>query len=148
LGVYVSFTLEQDSEDYMRSYIKSLGLVPPRHPLHVTTVHTQRGVDYTPLELDDPEITTGKLTFYSGTRHGLCLCLMVDGPILQASHRRGLELGADWSFQQYKPHITLSYYVESKLNCLTLHTEPAMLLVDREVIRQIDSFGQIIYEKD
>lgn len=68
-----------------------------------------------------------------------CLVMRVESPFFQTRFDLGMARGATYDFDEYKPHITLSYDVDEGFDASTLPVPDYDLVIDRERYEPLDT---------
>lgn len=110
-GTYVSALFDDFTLDNIQQLQKNLQLLnpTPRDKLHTTIVYSRVHIPYI-INTDFVEniSTSNKLEVWD-TKSGKTLVLMMDSEHLNERHFYSEILGGTYDFDEYKPHITLSY---------------------------------------
>lgn len=111
-GVYVGIKLDKQSIESLQSFIKDNEIPNPidSNDMHVTIMYSEKPIHKSD-ELIDPklELTASATEFdlYGDDRN--CLVLKIDCDELHKRHQFFTEKGGKHSYDEYSPHITLSY---------------------------------------
>ena len=125
MGTYSSFKLSDDSARMLLNWCKSVGInnLIDSSEYHVTTMFSRENVEgYTPYyDLDGNSTIDLDPKLYSiGTLRGkdqptTALVLFCPNSLLYSQWSLARSLGATWDYEDYNPHITLSYDVDLDL---------------------------------
>lgn len=115
-GTYVGVKLSSESVKEVMRGIKEIGIPNPvnESSMHITVIYSRKHLpDFEPrgkLKLDE-EVLVDKLdTFPQQTGEGKVLVLKLKAPTLVARHEAIMkEHKATYDFDEYIPHVTLSY---------------------------------------
>lgn len=135
-GTYASYKLSKESAKKLEDWMKESEIVEPVpiEDLHVTTTYSTNNVDIIPSE----KTIVLKKEDYSITTYGRALVLAVKSDELQKIHAAALEAGANYSYESYKPHITISYNAEANDNILPLLMNPTFdITLSHEVVEPL-----------
>lgn len=144
-GLYVRRRLCNVSEIVLRNWASAVGLPNINWGnLHVTLVHSAKVVPITldPKSMDVP-LTNPRLEVLNGGVIALCF----DCDAITARHQEIMDAGAEFSYNEFKPHVTLSLsswdYLGVEFDCskvefkqlpglITLEGEEAMPAEDED----------------
>lgn len=114
-GTYVGVHFDDETKDAIEAGIKALNIPKPieRHKMHSTVVYSRKVLpDFKPRgKLDKPIKATAKTFDIFKSKSGEnCLVVKLDCPELVKRHKEiRKEHGATHDFDEYLPHVTLSY---------------------------------------
>lgn len=109
-SLYVAMKLHPDSADMLQGIIDKHKIPNPLHKddLHTTLMYSEnKNIDG--YKNDDCKCCSAKISGIDSFDGGNALVLKLDSPELQARHKELADAGAQHSFNEYTPHITLSY---------------------------------------
>lgn len=101
----------QNADD-LADFYKSQGIetLPP-NDMHITIAYSKRRVDWEAMEGDDDEVelepTFRRSVAPLGTQGAVVL--KVDSPILRSRWGYFISKGATWDYDEFHPHITITY---------------------------------------
>lgn len=105
-GTYAAVWLTSQSAQrivqYYRKYIPNL---EPADKLHITTTFSRKPVKLAQHKFVIP-LSAMRYELFGDSKN--VLVLVVRHPLLDALHKEGRDVGAEWDFESYIPHITLS----------------------------------------
>lgn len=115
-GLYVAAKFMDETVDQILELQKRLKLVNPVQSadLHCTIVYSRVDVPYK-LNTSAGFIGQAKCLEVWDTKQGKTLVLLLDSPYLKFRHEYANKLGASYDFDNYIPHITLSYDIGAQL---------------------------------
>ena len=121
-GTYASYKLSKESAQKLSDWIRDSEIIEPVpiEDLHVTTTYSEADIE---IEPSDKPIVLKKEDFDIAV-FGRALVLTVKSDELQKIHKSAIEAGADYKYESYKPHISLSYNSEANDNLLPLLMVP------------------------
>lgn len=128
-GLYVGCKFDEQTLDAVKGIQDSLDLPNKvsRDDIHCTIVYSRKTVPYVVTEYPVVVASKGYLKTFS-TEKGNCLVLALDSDYLKQRHQYGDILGATYDFDEYIPHITLSYDIgplvytgEYRINVVATH---------------------------
>ena len=121
-GTYASYKLSKESAQNLSDWIRDSEIIEPVpiEDLHVTTTYSEADIE---IEPSDKPIILKKEDFDIAV-FGRALVLTVKSDELQKIHKSAIEAGADYKYESYKPHISLSYNSEANDNLLPLLMVP------------------------
>lgn len=108
-GTYVAASPTEETVEQIKKLQKRLNLKNPipEDELHVTIMYSRRGSpDLTP---SDTYKVANPSTFKLYGENKNCLVLVLDSPDLEMRHAQLSQYGLAHSFDEYSPHITLTY---------------------------------------
>ncbi|MFP9202289.1 hypothetical protein ACLI2R_14165 [Enterococcus faecalis] len=111
-GLYVAAKFSELTLDALEELQRSLR-VPnpvPREKIHSTICYSRVNVPYVPSSVSFEVASSGHLEVWK-TQDGSTLVLVLDSEYLRCRHMYARALGATHDFDDYTPHITLSYNV-------------------------------------
>ncbi|AIX12132.1 RNA ligase [Citrobacter phage Moon] len=111
-GLYVAAKFSEQTLDEIENLQRDLK-VPnpvPRHKIHSTICYSRVNVPYVVSTGSFEVATKGHLEIWD-TQDGRTLVLVLDSEYLKFRHQYARALGATHDFDDYTPHITLSYNV-------------------------------------
>lgn len=111
-GLYVAAKFSEQTLDEIENLQRDLK-VPnpvPRHKIHSTICYSRVNVPYAVSTGSFEVATKGYLEIWD-TQDGRTLVLVLDSEYLKFRHQYARALGATHDFDDYTPHITLSYNV-------------------------------------
>lgn len=125
-GVYMCAKFCQASLEALRNVQNALEIDNPVSPekLHTTIVYSRKTVDLFPgSELNEPAKLIGFEKW--DTKYGSTLVGIIESDYLHSRFNDAMDMGATYDYDDYKPHVTLSYDsgiqdLESRLSSLTL----------------------------
>jgi hypothetical protein len=139
-GTYASYKLSKESAQNLSDWIRDSEIIEPVpiEELHVTTTYSEADIE---IEPSDKPIILKKEDFDIAV-FGRALVLTVKSDELQNIHKSAIEAGADYKYESYKPHISLSYNSEANDNLLPLLMVPDfdITLSHEEVEKLKESF--------
>jgi hypothetical protein len=110
-GTYVGIKFCPDTIKKLVDLQKEVGVfhrIPPSK-FHVTLVHSKKPVPWESSEIKETAKTKGFRIFKTRDSGTNCLVLELDSPYLHGRFAEAMALGATYDFDEYIPHITLSY---------------------------------------
>lgn len=117
-GTYISAQLDDQSKNKLYDFTKTLELSDPapKEQYHSTIIYSRVGVPETEY-FDYPESFKGTFKewriFENRIQGTKCLVAIVDSPELHGLHERIMnETAATYDFDEYHPHVTLTYNYE------------------------------------
>ena len=111
-GLYVAAKFNESTLDRIEELQRGLK-VPnpvPRDKIHSTICYSRVNVPYVTASGSFEVATSGHLEVWQ-TQDGPTLVLLLDSEYLRCRHMYAKALGATYDFDEYNPHITLSYNV-------------------------------------
>lgn len=114
-GTYVAGYFSEESQDKIYALAKKLGVpkLIPKDKYHVTIIFSKKTIAYKGLnDLETPWEVTAKQFHVFPTSSGekQCLVLKLNAPDLVKQHKSIMkEYDATYDFDEYIPHVTLSY---------------------------------------
>ncbi|UPW42505.1 hypothetical protein EBPHNEJP_00218 [Salmonella phage CF-SP2] len=111
-GLYVAAKFSDSTLDEIENLQRELK-VPnpvPRHKIHSTIYYSRVNVPYVVSTGSFEVANSGELQVWD-TQDGRTLVLVLDSDYLKFRHNYARALGATHDFDDYSPHITLSYNV-------------------------------------
>lgn len=152
-GKYVGIRFTPDTKATLRQIIDTEGVPNPINPekLH-STVACSRGNNIPGYEVDgkfeEPEeAEIDCFTIFPSQDGKNCLVAKLSAPTLVDRHNKTMQHGANYDYDEYIPHVTLSYdageWDESSLDDLTKKYKGIKLLADEEYEEEIrEDFGK------
>ncbi len=141
-GTYASYKLSKESAQNLSDWIRDSEIIEPVpiEDLHVTTTYSEADIE---IEPSDKPIILKKEDFDIAV-FGRALVLTVKSDELQNIHKSAIEAGADYKYESYKPHISLSYNMEANENIFPLLFPPDfdIVLSHEEVIHESFEMGE------
>lgn len=148
-GRYVGVHFTPDTIEQVKKIIDNEGIPNPIDPddLHSTIAHSSRSdipgyeVDG---ELNEPvEARINNFKIFDTKEGGRCLVAALDSDYLHAKHKKTIDHGASYDFDEYIPHVTLSYNVggdwdEENLKKLTNKYGGMRLTISDEYDQELD----------
>lgn len=113
-GIYVGVKFSDATNQNLAAYQAQHGIPSPTPPdkFHITILYSRNYVPWQPKSDLDVVVTPehSELAVF-GPRDGGASCLVwkLDSEYLTQRFELGMEMGATFDFDSYKPHITLSY---------------------------------------
>jgi hypothetical protein len=139
-GSYAAALFDDDTAGRLAALVDDHGIpnaVAP-HEFHATIVHSRTPVFWRP-EHDTYQTATPSSYEVWKTQDGKnCLVLRVESPYLQTRFNLGMARGASYDFDEYKPHVTLSYDVGEDFDPSSLPLPDYDLIIDRERYEPLD----------
>lgn len=113
-GTYAAVTFDDETVQNLKRYVKENSIPKPNTDWHATLLYSRRHMpNYSP----DKEYTTvleGVPTGFEMFDDGKVLAVTFScPPLYQRHHKLMLEHGGTYDFDQYRPHVTLSYDASS-----------------------------------
>ncbi|AWD90582.1 RNA ligase [Erwinia phage Cronus] len=136
-GLYVAAKFSEYTLDALENLQRSLK-VPnpvPRDKLHTTIVYSRINVPYKVASGSFEVAKEGSLTIFETQDGNRALVLELESDYLSARHNYAKALGATYDFDDYRPHITLSYDV-GPLQYAGKYAVPVIL--DREYSEELN----------
>ncbi len=122
-GLYVAAMFDADTQRNVDAWLKRQNVpnAVAGASLHTTIVYSRVPVQFEPKHTVDVEINTA----YSNlevwdTNSGHTLVLHFFSPYLHIRFHEAMAAGATYDFDEYKPHVTLSYDVGPDFDLTTL----------------------------
>jgi hypothetical protein len=111
--LYVGVRFDGPSMDEIMKLTKNVPNRTSRGELHVTVAYSKAPISYTAIgEMKPVEVTAKHYSFFTSQNGETVLVLELSSDVLSAKHHwLRDELGASYDFEEYKPHVTLSYDV-------------------------------------
>lgn len=110
-GTYVGVHFDNDARDALAALQRRLG-VPnptPADEFHVTVVASRKAIPWEAAgEVEETAVPTGWEVWRQRDGNN-ALVLLVASEFLTARHIEGRLKGATWDFDEYRPHVTISY---------------------------------------
>lgn len=115
-GTYVCANFNDETLDKLEEIQRSLRLLnpTPREKMHTTICYSRVYVPYMPFTGEELVSDINHLEVWD-TKSGKTLVLVMQSEILRERHKYAEILGATYDFDEYKPHITLSYDIGVQL---------------------------------
>jgi hypothetical protein len=122
-GVYAQYKLKPESAQALADWIEENEIVEPvdKEDLHITTTYSEGDFDLQPS--DKKNIVLSNKDFKIAV-YGRALVIEVDSDELQDIHKAAIDAGADYKYDSYKPHITISYNSEANENLIPIIFPP------------------------
>ena len=122
-GVYAQYKLKPESAKALADWMEENEIVEPvdKNELHITTTYSETDFELEPS--DKKNIVLSNKDFKIAV-YGRALVIEVDSDDLQAIHKAAMDAGADYKYDTYKPHITISYNSEANENIIPLLFPP------------------------
>ena len=143
-GTYAGVRLDDDTVNAIKDFIEKNEIPNPPVDFHTTLLYSKKNLpNYHPITYDNPLV--GKPTGINFLGDDSTIVLHFDCPDLSERHSAlRKEHDAPWEFDEYKPHITLSYKAKGfdvdKLPKFTkdlkLTSEYQEALTESEIIRR------------
>jgi 2'-5' RNA ligase len=128
-GVYGSYKLTQDSANKLAEWMKENEVVEPVEidNIHITTTYSKTD----PIQDIIPSQNTIILDHkeFSIATYGRALVIEVESKELEDIHNTAIKAGATYEYDEYKPHITISYNAEANENLIPLLFPPTFDIV-------------------
>ena len=131
-GTYAGVKFDNATKKAIREFTKQHNIpnVVPRDKLHTTVLYSRKHLpNYKPLgKFEDAlEGEFKEFVIWKGQDEGLCLVMLFDCTELVQRHNQLMdEHKATFDYDEYRPHITLSYNVEKDfdVNALDAYSGP------------------------
>lgn len=139
-GIFIGVRFSKDSKDQIMSLIEELGIENPipKDDLHCTVIYTKTPIPEL-LDMDNelsPHIfaTVNKFELFKSEEGNDCLVLLLTSKELTAYHNQIIkDYNAKYTFDEYKPHITLSYNCTDKE---LVNVDPTKYIKNVEIISE------------
>ena len=113
-GTYVGIRYSKESLELIASLLDSVPNPIDLSDVHTTLIYSRKYFDFKPKgKLEEPiKIKFKKYSIFTAKTGEACLVVELDSPELVARHNEIMKkYEATYDFDEYKPHITLSYNV-------------------------------------
>lgn len=147
-GKYVGVHFDQDTIEQVQKILNDEQIPNPISPedVHSTIAHSKTDIpDYEPDgEFEEPqEASINGFKIFNTSEGGRCLVATLDSDYLHSRHQKTLDHGATYDFDEYIPHVTLSYNVgddwdDSNLDKLTNKYGGTRLGISDEYMSDLD----------
>lgn len=137
-GTYVSVRFNAETLSNLVELQNKLNLAnaTPREKMHTTICYSRVYVPYVPSYETVLASTNNHLEIWD-TKYGKTLVLVLQSDYLKSRHELSMILGATYDFDEYKPHITLSYDIGETF--IDLSKNPDInIVVDAEIVEDLD----------
>lgn len=139
-GTYVGAKFSPASVEVIKQLQKSLGLFDPvkESKLHTTISFSRKYFEGFALNTNQTEIGRFKRLEVFPTQTGKrALVAIFDSPYLEERHKYSRILGASYDYDEYHPHVTLSYDIGAlKLPEIDLPTD--IISISHEYVEDLD----------
>ena len=151
-GTYVGVRLSGKSKSKIRKVAKEIGVpnMVANAEMHITVIFSRKHmVNYAPLgKLEEPIIAeVDKLTVFQKPESGSprVLVITLKSPDLTKRHKSLMkDYGAEYDFDKYIPHVTLSYdcgeYDENGHNIKEYFDDPLEISEEYEEVLKLDGY--------
>jgi hypothetical protein len=142
-GTYVAVTFSEATLDALVGYMAENDIPQPttKADLHTTVLYSRRHVEWpalTPLDIVvAPERANYRLALFPQENDN-CLVLLYDCPYLTERFEDGMANGGTHDYEDYHPHITLSYSAKSDFPYQGLPKPTFDIVIVEEASREID----------
>lgn len=144
-GTYAAVRPSKDDMVRILAFANKMGIPNIEAELHVTLLYSRKNLpNYTPDKSLEFASTPKKFEIWP-TKSGMnCLVLTLDSPALQARHKFLMdEHDAEYDFDKYKVHISLSYDVgDFDILALDVKNLPSMITLTDEYTEELDLIGK------
>ena len=126
-GTYAAVTFTESSLDAIQDLQLNLGLLNPvpRDKLHSTITYSRVKIPYLPYLNEYYIANSGRLDIWDTQNGDRALVLKLDSESLKERHKYSRALGATYDFEEYLPHVTLSYNIGAqKINISDINIGP------------------------
>ncbi len=108
-GTFVGVDFDDATVDALSALQREIGVPNPTmpHDFHCTVVASRTPIEWTPISTRTSAVPIGWEMFDHGEQKALVLLLANEH--LTGRHYEARMLGATWDFDEYRPHVTLSY---------------------------------------
>ena len=118
IRMYCCSILSSESTESLKTYCKLNGIQNINSEFHVTLVNSDIVVEFEPLEycgvtIPHYNISPAKWTVDGGKE---ILVLLLNSKWLEYRFKEARDYGATWDHPEYRPHITLSYDIDSSFD--------------------------------
>lgn len=113
-GLYLAAFFDDETNEYLERYMEAQGIpnAVPTPSLHTTIVYSRNPIDMEPLHTIDVIVHRESCSFEVwDTPSGNTLVLKFFSPYFQIRFNEAMAMGASYDYDEYKPHISLSYDV-------------------------------------
>lgn len=125
-GLYVAAFFSNETNKNITDYTRKHNIPNPvsENSLHTTIVYSRSPVEFEPIHSVDAIADTefSRLECWDLQSGGRCLVWVYDSAYLHLRFVEAIKAGATYDFDEYKPHITLSYDVPDTFDVSSLPT--------------------------
>ena len=110
-GTYAAFTLDPESAQKLNQFYSNLlPSVQDPKKMHITTVYSPKSIDYKPHEGLPFQLNVIGHDMFGTKENGHVVVLKVAHPTLDERWNYARSLGAQWSYPDYNPHVSITNY--------------------------------------
>lgn len=140
-GTYSAVKFTKESIEALREFVDSNDIQNglPSKDFHTTVAYSRKVVDIEPLGKIDPPWGAKPVGFEVWGEEKKALVLKLSCKELKARFDEFMNAGATYDFDDYIPHVTLSYDVGDDFDKASLSAKDIpTLLIDKDYIEELD----------
>jgi len=139
-GTYVAVKYNWDTRKALQALQERISVPNPVEPseFHTTVVYSRKSIAWDPeLKL---EVEAKPKGFQCWDTHDKkkCLVLLIDCPFLHERWQEAMDKGATYDFDDYRPHISLSYDIGEDFDAKSIEVPDFPMVITHEYVKKIN----------